>query len=529
MKKNCPIQKITILGGGSSGWMSALYLANQLNLKSNKKIKLTVIESSEIPTVGVGEGTLPPMQDYFKACAVNEDEWVNFCNATYKLGIKHVNWSGRTDANHWIYTFDVLCPYVIAGYKHIECWLGQVKKGRKLSFSVNTNLGSELMRNKKGPGLMQGPRAPFSGAVPYAYHFDAGLHGEFCKKKSIELGVHHFVDEVRDVTLDNDGWIECLKTKANGDVPGDLFIDCSGFRSLLLQDALQEPFISYSDSLLCDRAVAIPVPHEKNLMAINSYTTTYAQNAGWVWEIPLFNRMGYGYVYSSAFATRDEAEAELRTLLGKKAEGIEAKHISMKVGRSQNLWVKNCISIGLSGGFIEPLEATGLYLIQEGIENIVNYFPGNSFDPFLISEYNSVMQNIYDSLRDFITLHYCCTNREDTPFWKTNKNDLVLSASLQRKLDCWNKGVLWRNESTYLTEREHDFVFGYNGYISLLTGMQVIPETLPAILDHYGEFDIKKILAKLEQGLAQASANYPSHLEYLQWSRNIADRFLAKG
>ena len=258
------------------------------------------------------------------------------------------------------------------------------------------------------------------------------------RRRGLARGVRHVIDDVTDIGLRPDGAIGHVETRGNGRLEADLYIDCTGFAGLLINKALGTPFTSFNDTLLCDRAVAMQVPEEIETEGIRPYTTATALSAGWAWNIPLYGRKGTGYVYSSRFVTPEQAEAELREHLGPAAEGLKANHIRMRIGRSERSWVKNCVAIGLSSGFVEPLESTGIFFIQHGIEQLVTHFPDRSFSPALVQSYNRAVGDCIDGVRDFLTLHYYASTRADTPFWRATK-EVQIPAALADRLALWKQ------------------------------------------------------------------------------------------
>jgi tryptophan halogenase len=316
---------------------------------------------------------------------------------------------------------------------------------------------------------------------PYAYHFDANLLARFLSRYAVHRGVSHILDEVVDVRLAENGCIRAIQTTEHGEIEGDLFIDCTGFKGLLINQVMKEPFISFSESLPCDSAVAMQVPSDIMTEGINPYTTATALSAGWVWNIPLFNRVGTGYVYSSAYLSREAAEREFRQHLGKRADGCNASHIKMRVGRSRNSWVKNCVAIGLSSGFVEPLESTGIFFIHHGIEQLVSYFPARGLDEESIKSYNKVVGNCMDGVREFLTVHYVASTRRDTDFWKATQHDLVIPEALQERLRLWKERL-----PTDRTINTNYHGFPAYSYCILLLGLGSRPaKSLPSL--DYGD------------------------------------------
>ncbi|MFT4552299.1 MAG: hypothetical protein ACI9S8_000924 [Chlamydiales bacterium] len=506
------IRKIVIFGGGSAGWMTAAYLSKFLNLKNNPKIGITLIESPNIPSVGVGEATVPAIMTFLEDLEFPEAHWLSHCNGTIKLGIKFVNWSGKAKDDVWHYPFDQN-TIQLEGYRILEWWVSQYSATGKPPFPINISPADFLMNMKKAPRHLEDPRR-FSADIGYAYHFDASLLGEYCKKSAIGNGLQHIQDTVKGVSQNDSGEIDFLHTEKNGKLHGDLFIDCSGFRSELLESTLKEPFISYSDSLLCDHAVVLQIPRKSQ--DLNSYTTATALSNGWVWEIPLADRISFGYVYSSSFTNKRKAELEFRTFLGKRSDNTTSRHIKMRVGRSKRFWVKNCIAVGLSGGFIEPLESTGLLLAKIGIENILSYFPSKRSDPFLQAEYNRIMAEKYDSTMDFIVLHYCTTSREDSEFWKANKHSLVIPDGVKDRLERWHNGILIRKNEHLLNSNFSGNMFGTHGHERLLTGMHYLPKKTPVSLKFHEGTEIKERIEGFQEHLSHLASQYPSHDDFIK-------------
>jgi tryptophan halogenase len=283
--------------------------------------------------------------------------------------------------------------------------------------------------------------AEYQGAqFPYAYHFEAHLLAKFLTKYSTQRGVKHIVDNVVDVVLDETGFISHLRTAEHGQLDGDLFVDCTGFRGLLLNKTLGEPFVSYQDTLPNDSAVALQVPLDMDREPLRPCTTATAQAAGWIWTIPLISRIGTGYVYASEYCSPEEAERTLREFVGPAATDITANHIRMRIGRSQRSWVKNCVAVGLSSGFVEPLESTGIFFIHKAIEQIVKYFPAGRGDDQLRNMYNRSVAHVMDGVREFLCLHYVAAKRADNQYWKDTKTRKIPDA-LAERIENWKYKV----------------------------------------------------------------------------------------
>ena len=501
-----PITKITIVGGGTAGWLSALYLITFLNYKADpnkSKCDITLIESSDIPTVGVGEATIQNIRETFKSLDLDETEWMTRCNATFKIAIKFVNWLGKNDV-FW-HPFNGLPEVNGLNLSHYVV----DKKLKNPDFDLQSyHKEVPICLAQKSPKL--GTEDDYKGKLDYGYHLDAGLLASYLKEKAIFRGVNHIVDQVQDVRLTEQGFIKSLKTENHGDIEGELFIDCSGFRGLLINQTLAEPFVSYTDSLFCDRAIAIALPTNDEKDGINPYTTATTLSAGWSWHTPLYGRSGNGYVYSSQFLEPEQAEAEFRNFLGEKASNVPARHLKMRIGKNRNTWVKNCVSIGLSSGFIEPLESTGIYLIEMGIQTLINCFPDLTFNPIFRNQYNRIITKFYEEIRDFIVLHYCLSQREDTSFWKANKNHSAIPESLQEKLE------YFQVMSPNLDGFETNLLFEDYSYFCILSGKEYLPKNSLPILNYLDVKEADKTLKNIIMDAQKMQSILPKHYDYLK-------------
>lgn len=521
-------KSVVIVGGGSSGWMTASYLKKAL-----KGVDITLVEAPHIKTIGVGEATFSTIKLFFDYLGLEEHEWMPSCNAAYKLAIKFVNW--RKQGGHFYHPFQRY--EMVDGYNAAEWWL-KLKRGQE-AFDYSCFTIPALCDAKRAPRYLDGrvfdekvqnyfadgdkvPNAFLAEhdvQYPYAYHFDAGLLAEYLEGYATQRGVRKIEDEVIHVELAEDGSISHVVTKQHGPIAADLFVDCSGFRGLLINQALKEPFISFSDCLLNDSAVALQVPVDIRSRGMEPFTTATALSAGWVWNIPLYGRLGTGYVYSSKFISKDEAEAEFRQYLGPMADNCRANHVKMRIGRNRNSWVKNCVAIGLSSGFVEPLESTGIFFIQHGIEELVRHFPGNQIEEPVVASYNRAMANAIDGVRDFLTLHYCVTDRDDTPFWQAVRSELNVPDSVKERLELWNNR-LPNNKS--INPDYHGFE-SYS-YSVMMLGLGHEPARNLPVLDHMDDRNALEMFRKVKERSQYLVATLPSQYEYLTHVRQRASR-----
>ena len=421
-------KRIVIVGGGTAGWITANALIRSWG---DDGLDITLIESPEIGTVGVGEGSTPRLKNFFDSLGVHESEWMSRCNATYKNGISFVNWS-RVPGYHRYYH-----PFPSRTDEHTlgAFFVNTIERRRGVDVHAHPDrffLSARLAEQRLGPI----PNENFPFAVEYGYHFDAHLVGEFLKEKAITRGVTHIQGRVMEVKQASDGNIAGLLTDADETISGDFFVDCSGFRGLLLQETLQVPYQSFSANLFNDAAVVLPTPQVES---ISSQTVSTAMKHGWAWEIPLTHRIGNGYVYSSNFCSSDEAETELRGVLGLLDSGTEARHLKMKVGRVEEHWHKNCLAVGLSQGFIEPLEATALNLVCSTVDDFITAVDAEGIDGAGRVKFNESVNEKFEQIRDYIVAHYRLNSRDDTEYWRQNRANDNLADTLKRIMRCWER------------------------------------------------------------------------------------------
>ena len=403
------IRKVVILGGGTAGWMAASYLK-----KAFPDVEFTLLEAPSVPKIGVGEATIPNLQSvFFDFLGIPEHEWMRHCNASFKCGIKFVNWRSPGDdkGEYYYHLFGILrnCD----GVPLSHYWAHNRSAGNAEPFAYACYSEPPLLDAKLSPRFLD-----FRRAMYYAWHFDAHLVADYLRSVAVGWGVEHVQDVLERVEHGPDGGIAALHTAGGRRLAGDLFVDCSGFRGLLINKALGEPFLDMSDQLLCDSAVASAVPHDDATHGIEPFTSAIARDAGWTWKIPMLGRFGSGYVYSSAFATEDQAVQDFSRLWKLDPHKTPFNRIRFRTGRNRRAWVKNCVSIGLASCFLEPLESTGIYFIYAAIYQLAKHFPDRHFDSVLRDRFNREIETMFDDSRDFVQMHYFTSPREDTPFWR---------------------------------------------------------------------------------------------------------------
>jgi tryptophan halogenase len=510
------IERIVIVGGGTAGWLSAAYLNRMLLGGPTGKPEICVVESADIGVIGVGEATIPTLRDTMAALGVDEAEFMRRTSATFKNAIKFKNWlddpADRPD-DYYYHSFGAR-PAVPNEHalRMAQAWQRQRSAGGKTE-PYAYMLGPMPALCDRGRSPKTSESKPYHGHVQYAYHLDAVRLGHFLRELAVERGVRHVVDNVVEVLGDEQGYVRGVRTEAHGVLEGDFFVDCTGFLGLIINQFFGVPFTGYGDSLYCDRAVALQVPWQGGENKINPYTTAAAMGSGWTWEIHLKGRRGMGYVYGSQFISDDAAEAELRRHIGPESEGLEARRLKLRVGRCNQFWTKNCVAIGLSSGFIEPLESTGIYLIEAAVQQLVEYFPDKAFPQPLIDRYNALMTDLYDNTRDFILLHYCLTRRQDTEFWKANKFHPAIPEPLKSNLEIWKFKM-----PSHLDVRSRVPLFGIRGYLHILAGMDYLPDAERLSIhrqEGYGPNFVARVRARNNEVTEAALKTCPDHTEFL--------------
>ena len=451
--------RIVVLGGGTAGWMAANLFAHAW-----PRAQVTVIESPDIGIIGVGEGSTPQLKAFFDRLGIAERDWMPACNATYKTGIAFHGWSARAGCESYFHPF----PTALDVHTAESFFSHTVARRQGIYAEAHPDrfyLPARLAAEQRGPK----PAENFPFDVSYGYHFDAYLVGAFLRDHAVGRGVAHLPLRVTEVRVGTDGNVAALVTEDGQELRADLFVDASGFRSVIAQEALGVKFSSFADNLFNDSAVVMPTPRMGE--AINAHTKATALSAGWCWDIPLTNRTGNGYVYASRYLSAEEAEAELRAHLGLPDDAPAARHLKMKVGRVENSWSANCLTVGLAQGFIEPLEATALHIVQATVEGFINAWAAGGFTPRHRDSFNAAIAARYDGIRDYIVCHYRVNQRHDSTYWRDNAANTHLSHSLKALLHCWFSGgdltaevLRQRIEAYYAPMSWHCLLSGYGSY-----------------------------------------------------------------
>lgn len=492
---------IVIVGGGTSGWMTAALMSRHL---SASVCEVTVVDSGD-GGIGVGEATIPSLLRMLQMLGADETEFMRSCDATWKLGIQFSDWL-RPGHDIW-HPFGV-CGATIDDQDLFPFWLadaGRQPQSARPYHSCSLHWAAALAG--KGPHQHNGT-SPITATSSYAFHLDAAMLARWLRQQAIGSGVTHVQGTVVDCDHNETGDVQSVCLADGRTVAGRFFIDCSGFDSVLMNSLAETKWIDWSNQLLCDRAVAISLP---SAGMIPSHTTAQALSAGWCWDIPLFSRRGIGYVYSSQFVSDDAAIEELCGYARIASETRpQIRQLKLKAGRMQQPWKRNVLAIGLSAGFAEPLESSGLHLTQVGIERFLQFFPAGTFSPALRDEYNATMAAVFRQVRDFIQLHYHLNQRSEEAdphgFWQAARNATV-SGELQHRLKLYS-------ESGTLPPLEAD-AFGDTSYYFLLTGSQRLPRRPSAIALAADAERISFVLRAIVDQNRTALRSLPLHEEAL--------------
>ena len=490
-------KKILVVGGGTAGWMVANLFAVRW-----PEADISLLESSEIGIIGVGEGSTPQLKLFFDAINVSEEEWMPSCNATFKNGISFHGWSHAPGYQNYFHPFpaqtDAYTTPVF--FNNIRDRIqGKDAKAHPDRYFLATYLAQQ--------GLGPLPAESFPFDVAYGYHFDSGLLGKFLADKAMQRGVRRIIGTLTDVQLSEAGAIASVLLEDGRLLDADFFVDCTGFSSLLLQGALKVPFISFANNLFNDAAVVMPTEVTASLPP---ETRSTALSSGWAWKIPLRNRYGNGYVYSTQYLSADAAEFEFRQHLGLLESGVQAKHLSMKVGRTEQHWSKNCLAVGLAQGFIEPLEATALYLVFETVYRFMKYYEAGSFSNQHEREFNADINEKFDGVRDYIVCHYKVNQRKDSRYWLDNADNKNISNRLEEILKLWRTGGNFVKD---MADRKLEGSYQAESWACLLAGYGYFPPMNPT---GQGEYNHRHNLDKLTEFVRRCGLNFKLHQDLLK-------------
>jgi tryptophan halogenase len=490
------IRNIVIVGGGTAGWMAASALAKVLG----PGCSIRLVESEDIGTVGVGEATVPHLKLFNRVLEIDEIEFVKQTQGTFKLGIEFVDWGRLGD--RYVHGFGTIGhDYGLLPFH--QYWLKMFRAGKAApigQYSINTLAAS---RGKFMASATDVPANSPLANIAYAYHFDAGLYARFLRRYAEARGVKRMEGKVVNVTLrDPDGFIEAIRLQSGETLSADLFIDCSGFRGLLIEEALHTGYEDWTHWLPCDRAIAVPC---ENVGPPTPFTRSTAHAAGWQWRIPLQHRTGNGYVYSSGHISDDQAAATLMAHLDGRALA-EPRMLRFTTGMRKKFWNKNCVALGLAGGFMEPLESTSIYLIQSGIARLINLMPDLDFSPVLIDRYNAQASFEFERIRDFLILHYCATERRDSSFWRYCSG-MSIPEPLAETI------ALFKDSGRFFRNGEE--MFAITSWIQVMFGQHIMPQHYHPAVDLVPDHDVAGLVESVRSVVAACVEAMPMHAQFI--------------
>jgi tryptophan halogenase len=501
--------EIIIAGGGAAGWLTACYLQRALGARATGTgfgadvPSITVIESPDIGIIGVGEGTFPTIRTTLTTLGIDEARFLRESSATFKQGIRFDDWAQAPQGaarSHYFHPFEF--PHRIEGAELLPYWLlGDAGPGVPFADAVT-------IQKKVADASLAPKRAyegGFHGPLNYAYHFDATRFANLLATVAKERGVRHIADTIDSVRVNESGAIDGLLTRANGLIKGTLYIDCTGLRAKLLGEALGEPFRSCRGSLFADRALTCQVPYTDPASPIASYTIATGHEAGWTWDIGLNNRRGVGYVYSSAHTDDERAEKILRAYIGPPAEGKSTRLLKFEAGYRQRQWVHNCVAVGLAAGFFEPLESTGLMLIEVAAAMIADFFPWSADFAAPARLFNELMNKRFGKIVNFLKMHYCLSERTE-PFWRDNRSPKGIPEELQTLLSAWRQ----RPPCHFDFVSDHE-TFPYFSYQYVLYGMGFRTNLEAARSRYTASAAAQQAFKQLRHIGQQAVADLPTH------------------
>jgi tryptophan 7-halogenase len=502
-----PKRRILIVGGGTAGWLTAAYLAKALRLSERPHLEITVLESPDIGTVGVGEGTFPTIRSTLQFLGIEEARFIRETAATLKQGIRFVDWAHAPQGGrHSQFFHPFEAPYYAEDVNLVPYWLLQDEAARP-PFAEAMTLQVRVAEAQRAP--KRAGEAPYAAPLNYAYHFDALKLAQLLAARALELGVRHVQGTVTDVALDAAGAIAHLDTTQQGRFQAELYIDCTGFRAELIGRAMGSGFKSVRHQLFADRALACKLPLDASAV-MESATIATAHEAGWLWEIGLNGARGVGCVYSSDHLSDDRAADILRAYCGAGHEDLGLRSIPFTPGYREQQWVKNCIAVGLSAGFLEPLEATGLVLIEAAVGMIAEMLPHSGPISAPARRFNELMTARFENIINFLKLHYCLSQRSE-PFWRDNAAPSTIPERLAGLLEEWKLRPPGRFDFLLDTE-----TFAFFNYQYILYGMGYATDLSAGRADFTQTDEANKLFAKIQRFAERAVADLPSHRALIQ-------------
>ncbi len=495
MQKNT-LNSICIVGGGTAGWMAASLLSSALQ---GSRINITVIESPDIATIGVGESTVPSIMDFLRVCQINLKEFVEATSATFKLGIRFDDW--LKPGEQFFHPFGAV-GQSIHGFEFYQAWLKTCADGNRTRW-VDHSPCAVMAENRRF--MLRPPQHQNWVLRSYAHalHLDAILAARYLRDLSLARGVERIEATVMNVVVDERQFISALELTGGDTITSDFFIDCTGFKGILIEEALKVGYEDWTDYLPCNRAIAVQTT---NTGEPSPFTQAKARDAGWTWKIPLQHRTGNGYVYSSQYCSDDKA---IDTLLGAVDGELlsDPRVIPFTTGRRKKIWHNNCLALGLASGFLEPLESTAIHLVYKTLVHFIRYFPDLDFESHTEQAFNQKINADYQEIRDFIILHYCTTQRDDTDFWRWCQS-MPVPDSLQEKIRLFRE----RGQIDHLPGE----FFTSDSWCSILEGMSVRPKKYHPLMDAFDSQMLARTLQETAQNVYQTVMQMPNHYDYIQ-------------
>jgi tryptophan halogenase len=502
------VRSVLIVGGGTAGWITAGLLARSLGANLPAGVRITLVESADIGVIGVGEGTFPTIRRTLQRMGVPEARLIRECGATFKQGIRFENWlhDPAERPSHYMHSFQ--STHEPSGLDLLPYWLLGAA-GRDVAWAEVNTPQKAVADSALAPKLIT--HSEFKGPLTYAYHVDALKLANLLRKVAVDSGVQHMLDTVEAVNVGEDGAVRSVRSRNNGELRADLYIDCTGFRAQLIGQALGVPDEPCDSVLFCDSALAIQVPHEWQGQPVASYTVSTAHEAGWTWDIGLDARRGIGYVYSSSHTDDARAEKVLRSHVGKAADGLGARKIKFTSGYRRTHWLRNCVAIGLSSGFFEPLEATGIILAEVAAATLAKLFPWGGDLEVSARQFNQLMNRRYERALVFIKAHYCISERRDSAFWRDNADAASIPEELKDLLARWR----------HRPPGEIDFdlnvdLFTEHSWQYVLYGMGYQTDLTPRAGVYKFHEEARQAFAELRRQAEFACRTLPPHRELLQ-------------
>ncbi|WP_339616551.1 tryptophan halogenase family protein [uncultured Gilvimarinus sp.] len=498
-----PIKSICIVGGGTTGWMAASLLSTVLQ---KADIKITVVESPDIATIGVGESTVPSIMDFLRACQINLQEFMVATSASFKLGIRFDDW--LTPGKHFFHPFGRV-GHEVNGFDFYQAWLKSCADGgaTRLADHAPAAIMAESQRFMLRP---QQSDSWVLNSYSYALHLDAIAVSCFLRELSQARGVKRIEATVDKALVDERNFITSLELNDGSLIESDFYIDCTGFKGLLIQDALNVGYEDWGEYLPCNRAVTVQT---ENTASLAPYTVATARDFGWTWKIPLQHRTGNGYVFSSRYCSDEEATDTLLEVVGGKLLG-KPRVIPFTTGKRKKLWHNNCLALGLSSGFLEPLESTAIHLVYKSLVHFIKHFPDADFDSCNEQAFNKKIDADYREVRDFIILHYCTAGRADTEFWRWCKN-MPVPESLREKIQSFrSRGQVDHSPSQF---------FSGDSWVSIFEGMNIRPEKYHPLMDAFDSVNISRMLQDNAKNIKDAVESMPMHDDFIR--QNCATNF----